>query len=608
MKNIFRLITIGAVAFMGVSCEDFLSSEPVDKISAEKYFSSEIDLKMYTNGIMNSYRPGADDIVFADQFCDLIATKTSSEFYRPGAAWDATKQGGWSWGLIRTVNIMLRDMPRAKNNVSPEVYNHYEGVARFWRAWATFEKITTFGNVPWIDHVVDVDDPILYAERDDREFVMSKVLEDLNFACENCQGTDLYHNVVNKWIALAFKSRVCLYEGTYRKYHPYNLSTSEKKAWTNEYGTADDYLKEAAKAAKEIMDSKKFALSNDYRGLFTSTNLHENPEMIWHSEYLTSEDIKKWHNVTLKFWTATASQKASPTKQLVNMFLKEDGTCITDDKVSVTKEFEDRDSRLSATIHAPGEEWVNLTGKKVLKPLNFSYTMTGYMFMKFNQEEEFKHVTSGQCDNSIPIMRYGEVLLNYAEATAELNDGNLTEDIWNNTIGLLRTRAGVKNIYPGSSDYVEDTWLKNYYSRADGNAGANLSNIILEIRRERATEMILEGHRVNDMYRWHCGNIIAERYNNDDNGWRGIYVTKDELKNGFEFNDEIYTVSTKSTSSNNYQLSTNTSDNNMTITDATNGGYLIAHIKMLWNEKMYLRPIPSNAIIRNENLGQNFGW
>lgn len=607
MKNIFKILALYAVTFASVSCEDFLQSEPVDKISAEKYFSSEVDLQMYTNGLLNDYCPDAEDIALGDSFTDLTASKTSHDYYRPGAAWDATKQGGWSWGIFRKVNIMLRDMVRARNNVSEEIYNHYEGVARFWRAYATFIKVSTFGDCPWIDHVVEVNDPLLYAKRDDREYVMSKVLEDLDFACKNCLGTERFHNVINKWVALAFKSRVCLYEGTYRKYHPYNLSTPEKKPWTNKYGTAEDYLQAAVDACTEMMESKEFSLSPNFQDLFLSKDLHKNPEVIWHREYLTSEDFNAWHNLTLLFWTNTASQKISPTKNLVNMFLKTNGKCIEDDKISITKEFEDRDPRLAMTIHAPGQTWKNKDGETVPKPLNFSYTMTGYMFLKYSIEEELKHTSWGECDTSIPIMRYAEILLNYAEAKAELNNGSLSKEDWDNSIGLLRKRAGITDIYPESGEYQEDAWLKSYFMRGDNGSGEHLSNTILEIRRERATEMILEGRRVDDMYRWHCANLIAERYDAADNGWRGIYITEDEAKNGFMFNGKKYTVSSNGTSETNYQISQNTADNNMTLSEGDKG-YLIAHIKMTWDEKRYLRPIPTEALVRNENLGQNYGW
>ena len=186
MKNIIRLFAIGAVAFTGVSCEDFLSADPVNRVSAEAFFVSESDLQLYCNGLLESYCPSANTIGMGDSYTDLTASKSGTDYYKPGAAWDAGKQTGWDvgdWRSIRRANIMLRDMVRAKENVSEAVYNHYEGVARFWRAYFYYSKVKTFGNVPWIDHVLDVDDALLYAGRDDREYVMSKVLEDLNFAC-----------------------------------------------------------------------------------------------------------------------------------------------------------------------------------------------------------------------------------------------------------------------------------------------------------------------------------------------------------------------------------------------------------------------------------------
>ena len=94
-------------------------------------------------------------------------------------------------------------------------------------------------------------------------------------------------------------------------------------------------------------------------------------------------------------------------------------------------------------------------------------------------------------------------MLNYAEAKAELNNGSLSQEDWNLTVGALRDRAGVKNIWPeDTANYKPDQWLIDYYAQAEGAAITNLSNTILEIRRERVTELILENLRVDDLYRW----------------------------------------------------------------------------------------------------------
>ncbi len=609
MKNIVKLLAIGAAALSLSGCEEFLSADPVNKFASETFFESgETDLMLYTNGLLDSYAPDAEDIAMGDSYTDLTASQRSTEYYVPGTDWDATKQSGWAvsnWRNIRRANIMIQDMVRAQDKTDEAVYNHYAGVARFWRAYFYYSKVKTFGDVPWMDAPLDIDSDKLYAGRDDREFVMSKVLEDLTFAGENCSpDSQKYYNVINKWVVLTFKSRVCLFEGTYRKYHAVNPST--KQLWNNQYGTADDFLREAAKAAKEVIDNSGIKLHKNYRELFVTSDLKNIGEVIWHRQYQTVDGFNVWHDLTLNFNTPTSSQRVSPTKNLMNMYLNADGTPITTDKVSINDEFTGRDPRLSVTVQCPG--WTKYTGSEtVLKPLNFVHTMTGYTFTKWSQEVD-EGYTTGRADNSVPIFRYAEVLLNYAEAQAELNGGNLTAEEWALTIGALRDRAGVTSLQPGTAGYVEDTWLKDYYARAEDAAVTNLSNTILEIRRERATEMILENLRVDDLYRWHCANLIADRSDKNEKGWRGIYVSASDAANGFKYNDVEYTFSReKDQNPTNYKYGDSKADHNWTLSEG-DSGYLIYHKELLWQERMYIRPIPTTANTKNPELGQNFGW
>ena len=190
IANIFGGIII---ALTITSCEDFLSREPIDKVNADTWFSSETDLLLYANGMLQSYLPSESTIGLGDAYCDLVATKTSSDYYRLGV-WNSTKQTGWAysdWENVRRANYMMENMVRSKGKVDDIIYNHYDGVAHFWRAFFYYSKIRTFGDVPWIDKVLEENDPAIYAQRDDRELVMHHVLEDLNFACENLQGSDL---------------------------------------------------------------------------------------------------------------------------------------------------------------------------------------------------------------------------------------------------------------------------------------------------------------------------------------------------------------------------------------------------------------------------------
>ena len=594
-KRILNLFAVAAVALSAVSCEQFLTVEPIDKMSADTYFKNELELELFANGMINSYLPTADGLGYSDSWSDLFCSKTSSDFYRPGI-WNADKQGSWgvsNWRNIRRANIMLEGMARSKGNVSEETYNHYQGVARLWRAYFYFAKVQTFGNVPWIDHALDVEDEILYAPCDDREYVMSKVLEDLNFACQNLSGDTKYNGVVNKWVALAFKARVCLYEGTFRKYHSVNPSTNV--AWNNNYEKSADLLQECVNAADELMKSGNFDLHPDYYGLFHHTNIASSKEAIWWSDY-DSGELNRMHELTWVVNSSTYDQQVSPTKLMMNHYLNLDGTPITNEgKVAIEQEFEGRDLRLKACVHHPGYMYTKVNGETLPKNTNTTYTYNFYQNVKFSIENE-ENYSKGKNDNDYPILRYGEVLLNYAEAKAELNNGELSQEDWNKTIGLLRARAGVANIYPDAS--WDCGWIKAYYG--------NLSNVLTEIRRERTVELLGEGMREADLYRWKLGHLIVERQTNNQ-GWMGVWVPKDLVK-AMPFNGATYTfTNTKPEAGLGYNVGTSTADQNHTFSEGDHG-FLIYNYKLEWKDRNYVRPIPQTVLNVNKNIQQNYGW
>ena len=594
-KRILNLFAVAAVALSAVSCEQFLTVEPIDKMSADTYFKNELELELFANGMINSYLPTADGLGYSDSWSDLFCSKTSSDFYRPGI-WNADKQGSWgvsNWRNIRRANIMLEGMARSKGNVSDETFNHYQGVARLWRAYFYYAKVQTFGNVPWIDHALDVEDEILYAPCDDREYVMHQVLEDLNFACQNLSGETKYDGVVNKWVALAFKARVCLYEGTFRKYHSVNPSTNV--AWNNKYEKSADLLQECVNAADELMKSGKFSLHSDYYGLFHHTNIASSPEAIWWSDY-DSGELNRMHELTWVVNSSTYDQQVSPTKLMMNHYLNLDGTPITNEgKVAIEQEFEGRDLRLKACVHHPGYMYTKVNGETLLKNTNTTYTYNFYQNVKFSIENE-ENYSKGKNDNDYPILRYGEVLLNYAEAKAELNNGELSQEDWNKTIGLLRARAGVTNIYPAAG--WDCGWIKAYYG--------NLSNVLTEIRRERTVELLGEGMREADLYRWKLGHLIVDRQTNNQ-GWMGVWVPKD-LVGAMPFNGATYTfTNTKPEAGLGYNVGTSTADQNHTFSEGDHG-FLIYNYKLEWKDRNYVRPIPQTVLNVNKNIQQNYGW
>lgn len=605
MKRIAYLIAALAVCS---ACQNMLEKNPANKFAADTFFESETDLRLYANGLINAALPDATDMALGeDRYTDLCMTKSSKEFY--WGTYSASKADNWTtstWSFPRRVAYMLENMPRCKGKVSDELYNHYEGVARFWRAWITMKRVKVFGDCYFIDKVIQpTDTETLYGAREDREEIFHKIAEDLKFACEHCltsgQGISSDGRVyVNRYVALSFASRIFLYEGSYRKYHTANPSTG--RPWNGNYESAEDLFKLAEKYAKELVDdpAKPFSLVADYRSLFVSAVLPKE-EVIWGRTY--SDELSEKHGVTYKYCSTTSSLLYSPTKEYIRMFLKTDGS-LADPAVSVTQEFEGRDKRLTASVLAPGRQ-MRKNGADVEMVPNWTWTCGGYEWIKWVQLEDVPMSADNKSYNSVPIMRYAEVLLNYAEAAEEL--GHLDEALWNKTVGALRQRAGVANIYPGSGNYVADAWLRDYYTQDVLHPSA-LSNNMLEIRRERVTELMLEGQsRYDDLMRWHLGDLIERRYQHK--GWCGIYITQDEATNGFQWGNTgvTFKVSKTQKSSETCYKITGDADGAWSLSQGSYG-YLIYNYRLKWDDMLYTHPIPQSALNVNPALGQNEGW
>lgn len=289
MKKILYTLAL-ASALACVSCDDFLDRDMINKVDAGKYFTDEKSLMNYANGFLVKYTSSAATLTYGDQNAEYVARTNLSNYYLD--SWNPTNQTGWSisdWTMLYNINYFLEHMHEV-SGVSAETLAHYEGVGRFWRAWFYWSKVKTFGGVPWYETPIDAEDMVaLYKKRDSREFIMKKILEDLNYAAEHCSDASAYVDcgVINRYIALAFKARVCLWEGTYRKYHKVNPETLA--AWSNEYGTGEDYLRAAVEAAGDLIGSGHYQIvdnaasrTTQYRALFNSESI-DYREVIWAS-------------------------------------------------------------------------------------------------------------------------------------------------------------------------------------------------------------------------------------------------------------------------------------------------------------------------------------
>lgn len=591
-----RQYTLLAVATLALaSCDSFLDSNPENSVSSKEFMGTEKDLELYTNGFLQSFLPDAETIAWGgDQYSDFCATRTSTTFLI-GDTWDDTQQGGWSestWGKLRQINYMLDNIYKAEGQVSEATLLHYKGVARFWRAYFYYDMVKTFGDVPWYETTLDVDDrDELYKGRDSRETVMDKVLEDLDFACANCSSDKSEvssSNLVTKWVALAFKSRVCLFEGTYRKYHTdLGLQSSSEK-----------FLRESIKASQELMQNSPYSLSTggdvekQYRALFTSESLNTK-EVIWGISFKT--DVRM-HSLTWKLFSASYGSNWSLVRPFVNMYLMRDGSRFTDRPDYATMqykdEFTDRDCRLAQTVISPTYER-KISGNLKPDAPNFSMTSTGYQMIKWALDDD-AYVGKATSNNSIPIFRYAEVLLNYAEAKAEL--GECDETVWNATIKPLRERAGVDGKIPATYDPYVAAYFNNQTT----------DKWILEVRRERGVELAFENLRYDDIMRWKMGDLIERQ-------WQGIYIPqKGEAYdlNGDGVKDVAVVDKTPAAADKIKGVQYVTIGSTYRLSDGDHGyiesGFSIGR---KWADKKYLRPIPLTATQINPNLlPQNPGW
>ena len=126
-----------------------------------------------------------------------------------------------------------------------------------------------------------------------------KLLEDIDYACTHCMTSQAYNvesrTVINGYIALALKAKMCLYEGSYRKYHRTNPASG--KEWNGNYETADDLYAAAIDACRQLIGSGVFSLHTGnpmsaYSDLFLSEDI-PSEEVIWSRQANEAMNIKK---------------------------------------------------------------------------------------------------------------------------------------------------------------------------------------------------------------------------------------------------------------------------------------------------------------------------
>lgn len=592
MKNKILIYTCFVFLTTLLSCEsDFLDRTPYTEITKENFFKRVDDLKTYTNGFYSLIGESTNDL-----FSDNISLYTGSSAMNSivmGQVSSNTAPGGWSdWGTLRTINFLLDNYKTTEGD--PNQINHYVGIAKFFRARFYYNKVKMFSDVPWYDRVLtDSDTEELYKTQDKRTLVVDRIMEDLEFSVKNISEDLGTKTRLNRFAALTSMAQICLHEGTFRKYHPeLNLQS-----------TANFYLEKAIWACEEIIKSKKFDIHgstiNDYTALFTTENIAGFPEIILQREY-NGKLGKGNDNHSVLGWQWSLS------KALVDSYLMIDGKPVSQvedyQQRTFLDVFTERDPRLKATVAYPGF-------KKYAKGAGYVARSNygGYDQLKFYPPEGVRG-DWGKTYTSMPIFRYAEVLLIYAEALAETN--KLTSALLNNTVNKIKSRVGMPPINMAKANANIDPDQERLYPNVTGvNKG-----IILEIRRERRVELACEGKRADDLKRWangerfadsHLGMYVPEfgAYDMSGDGIYDIAILQDGDDSPLaNLSPEVVKNITK------YYLKKDA----IYLTEGNKGFIGFATYRdnpRLWvNPTYYYYPIPNSVVVINPNLKQPFGW
>lgn len=584
MKNTSFILLLSFIILCSSCNKEYLNRPPSDRLDASQFFNTATDLEVYTNDFYDML----PDASWYDAYTGSSTSDNVVSLIEP--AWItgtrlvpvARGTGGWTWTDLRSINFFLQNYQKCPDE---QAKLKYGGIARFFRAFFYFDKVKTFGDVPWYSTVLSDTDSSLYKARDPRTLVMDSVLADINYAIDNIPA-EVQVNRITKYTALLLKARLCLYEGTFRKYH----------TELNLENTSDQWLEDAASAAGALMSSGAYKLFTAggpnvcYRTLF-ARNDQDATETILARDYNPSFGR---HNLAY-LMTSPTQGSLGATKDFVNNYLMADGTPFTDipgyDTLGFYDEMQNRDPRLTQSIAGPN---FTVYGETTVEPVNLNITTTGYRVIKALPTRDQWGGSSSY--NDIILFRYAEALLDYAEAKAEL--GTLTQADLDKSINLLRDRVGMPHTDLATDNLAPDPYLAAEYPNVTGiNKG-----VILEIRREQRIEMFNEGLRWDDLMRWKDGKKLEQPM-------LGIYFSH---LGAFDFNNDrkpdvyLYNGDPSGAPAG---VSTKINIKQRPLTNGTSGNLYPYRNQIIFEEpKDYYYPIPLEDLTLNSKLTQNPGW
>lgn len=574
MKKIV-ITTIALSALVCSGCDSLLNKQPIDQFTDGNFWSSETNVETFANRFYDTFSGYSGAFYFPTLNDNQGVVGLSDWNYKsvPAAI------GLWTsnYQALRRANLMIERIPGI-SSMSDASKNNWIGVARLYRALKHYELVRAFGDIIYVDKLLDVTDSdknlYLYGERQDRDVVMDKVLEDLNFAVANINMNAGSRTAFNNAVAQAIKSEICLYEGTFCKYR----STADgQKAADN--ARAQKFLTESKTASKAIMDNTMYSLNASYQGNYNSVDLAGNKEMILYKKYLYGVLGHSTIDYTCSSTMQNGMSKAAfesylftDGKPLATTSLdKTDHPVLEDGHLSIKNLLAVRDPRLSAAVDPVLMYKGNAYARFDLPSAGGMETSssTGYGVYKFDNDdiEVARRNQTGSNETDAPIFWLANIYVNYAEACAEL--GNCTQADLDASVNKLRDRVGMPHL---TTSPAHDT---------ANNMG--VSDLIWEVRRERRVELMYDNDdRYWCLIRWHqLDKLDTSKYPDQT---KGAYIAA-EPKVGTEDCAE---------------------------TDANGYISFSSGKSRLYESRQYLYPIPSGQIdlyqAAGKTLTQNPGW
>ena len=566
-----KIFAILFIMLVMVGCQDdFLERPPLDRLTDETFWANESNVRTFSWGFYPQYFSGYGSgftwgRFFSGQSLNDDFAPSSPTQYRLQPVTAATANY-WRFSWVRKANLYLDRIQTVP--MDEEAINHWSGVARFFRALEYAQLVRQFGDVPWYGSEVDETNPEdLFRPRDPRDFVMDRVLEDFEYAVQFVRLSDgTAKQSVNKDVVLAYMSQAMLFEASWQKYH---LGNNEK---------ALKYFEAAKSAAGQLIDSGRYSLGN-YREVFSSINLAGNPEVILFRHYeagMLTHALMSYNNM---------EPQTGVSKNAIDTYLASDGLPIgisplyQGDK-TIDALFADRDPRISETF---------VTSEYRLNGISPNFSTSGISTHKF-LNESLRTLPEGSSNLNIidsPVLRFGEVLINYLEAAAEISSLGgvaLSQVDLDKSINVLRARPGVN--LP-SVTLVGDRFAVNGIVYDDPARDQTVTSILWEIRRERRVELMMEGFRLDDLRRWAKLEYSDTQANPSIN--RGTWVTRAEYPN---------------------------LQSSVVLSEGEEGYIVPANVaaaqRIFNNQRVYLDPVPIDQIALYEENGvtltQNEGW